>query len=92
MKMDFRELAQGFSLLSSPTRLSILGLLAKGPKNVTALCKGLKKKQPTVSHHLGILRMGRLVVSTRKGKSVEYATDKASLRALGAAIKQLMPR
>lgn len=92
MKMDFRELAQGFSLLSSPTRLSILGLLATGPKNVTALCKGLKKKQPTVSHHLGILRMGRLVVSTRKGKSVEYATDKASLSALGAAIKQLTPK
>ena len=92
MKMDLRELAQGFSLLSSPTRLSILGLLATGPKNVSALCKGLKSKQPTVSHHLGILRMGRLVVSTRKGKSVEYTTDKASLGALGAAIRQLTPR
>ena len=92
MKMDFRELAQGFSLLSSPTRLSILGLLATGPKNVSALCRGLKKKQPTVSHHLGILRMGRLVISTRKGKSVEYTTDKASLSALGAAIRRLTPR
>jgi ArsR family transcriptional regulator len=83
------EWARGFSLLSDPTRLSILRLLSKGPKNVTALCKALRLKQPTVSHHLGLLRMGRLVVGTRKGKSVIYTTDKAALKALVAACKKL---
>ena len=45
-KADLLEWARGFSLLSDPTRLGILSLLAKGPKNVTALCKALGLKQP----------------------------------------------
>ena len=91
-KDDLREWARGFSLLSDGTRLGILQLLAKGPKNVTALCKALKLGQPNVSHHLGLLRMGRLVINTRQGKSVVYTTDKANLKALAAALSKLMPK
>ena len=88
----FRDQAEGFGLLSDPTRLGILSLLAKRPKNVTALCKALDLKLPTLSHHLGLLRMGRLVVGTRKGKAVEYTTDKANLKALASALAKLMPK
>jgi len=88
----FREQAQGFGFLSDPTRLGILSLLAKGPKNVTALCQALGLKQPTVSHHLGLLRMGRLVVGTRQGKAVVYTTDRASLKALASALGKMMPK
>jgi len=88
----FRDQAQGFGLLSDSTRLGILSLLAKGPKNVTALCKGLGLKQPTVSHHLGLLRMGRLVNGVRQGKAVVYTTDKANLKALTAALARLTPK
>ena len=91
-KSDVRDQAQGFGLLSDPTRLGILALLAKGPKNVTALCKALGLKQPTVSHHLGLLRMGRLVNGIRQGKAVVYTTDKANLKALAAALSNLMPK
>ena len=88
----FRDLAQGFGLLSDPTRLGILAQLATGPKNVTALCKALGSKQPAVSHHLGLLRMGRLVINTRQGKSVAYSTDKANLKVLASALARLMPK
>jgi len=88
----FRDQAQGFGLLSDPTRLGVLTLLAKGPKNVTALCKALGLKQPAVSHHLGLLRMGRLLNSTRQGKCVLYSTDKANLKALASALANLMPK
>jgi DNA-binding transcriptional ArsR family regulator len=91
-RTDLRDQAQGFGLLSDPTRLGILSLLAKGPKNVTALCKALGLKQPTVSHHLGLLRMGRLVINTRQGKSVVYSTDKANLKALASALGKVMPK
>jgi len=91
-KTELQELARGFRLLSDSTRLGILKMLAQRPKNVTALCKGLGLKQPTVSHHLGLLRMGRIVIGTRKGKSVVYSTDKAMLKVLGAACGKLMPR
>jgi len=87
-----REWGHDFSLLLDTTRLGILSLLAKGPKNVTALCKALGLKQPTVSHHLGLLRMGRLVINTRQGKSVVYTTDKANLKALASALGKLMPK
>ncbi len=92
MKLDVRELSRGFSLLSEPTRLGILRLLAKGPRNVTALCKALRLKQPAVSHHLGLLRMGRLVNGVRCGKAVIYAADKAALKALASGLAALMPR
>jgi len=88
----FRDQAQGFGLLSDPTRLGILALLAKGPKNVTVLCKALGLKPQMASHHLGLLRMGRLVINTRQGKSVVYSTDKANLKALASALGKLIPR
>jgi len=91
-RADLRDQAQGFGLLSDPTRLGILSLLAKGPKNVTALCKALGLKQPTVSRHLGLFRMGRIVNSTRQGKCVVYTTDKANLKALASALGKLMPK
>ena len=91
-RADLRDQAQGFGLLSDPTRLGILAQLAKGPKNVTALCKALGLKQPTVSHHLGLLRMGRLVVGTRKGKAVEYSADRANLKALASALGKMVPK
>ena len=91
-KADLRELAEGFSLLSDKTRLGILLELKKGPQNVTAMCKALKLRQPTISHHLGLLRMGRLVNGKRQGKSVVYTADKANLKALASALGKLMPR
>ena len=91
-RIDLSELARGFSLLSDATRLGILKLLTGGPKNVTALCKGLGLKQPTISHHLGLLRMGRLVIGNRKGKSVVYVTDAGSMKDLGIGVGQLTPK
>lgn len=90
-KAEFVEWARGFSLLSDPTRLGILKMLATGPKNVTALCSTLGLKQPTISHHLGLLRMGRLVVGTRQGKSVVYVGDQGQMKDLAAAITKLTP-
>jgi DNA-binding transcriptional ArsR family regulator len=90
-KADLQEGARGFALLSDPTRLGILTMLAGGPKNVTALCKGLGLKQPTISHHLGLLRMGRLVIGTRKGKSVVYEADKTTMRVLSQSLSKLRP-
>jgi len=89
---QLRDLAQGFGLLSDPTRLGILTLLAKGTTNITAACKALRLKQPTLSYHLGLLRMGRLVNSIRHGRTVVYVTDKANLKALAYAMTRLMPK
>ena len=90
-KAELNEWARGFALLSDPTRLGVLKMLAAGPRNVTALCAGLGLKQPTISHHLGLLRMGRLVTGTRKGKSVVYVAEQANMKDLAVAIGKLTP-
>jgi len=90
-KAQRREWARDFKLLGDPTRLGILAELSTGPQNVTSLCKALKLKQPTISHHLGLLRRSRLVSSKRQGKSVEYRADKANLKAMATALGRLTP-
>lgn len=62
-----------FRLLSDKTRLQIVMYLAEGDRSVTSLCRDLKLPQPTVSHHLGLLRMNRVITNKRNGKQVIYA-------------------
>ncbi len=64
-----------FRLLSDKTRLNILMLLTKGERNVTSLCEELRLPQPTVSHHLGLLRMNNLIANRRHGKQVFYGLN-----------------
>jgi ArsR family transcriptional regulator len=67
-------LARLFRILGDETRLRVLMLLADhGELNVSSLCRKLKSPQPTVSHHLGILRMGEIVSNRRAGKEIYYS-------------------
>ena len=72
---DLESLVGLFRLLSDKTRLNILMLLAKGERNVSSLCGELSLPQPTVSHHLGLLRMSNLISNRRAGKQVFYELD-----------------
>jgi DNA-binding transcriptional ArsR family regulator len=92
MKADITDIAMRFSLLSGPARLEILQILMKGPATVTKLREGLKLAQPLVSYHLGLLRMGGLVVRTRTGRSVTYVTDKEVLKGLASYLAGLTPK
>ena len=72
---DLEQLTSLFRLLSDKTRLNILFLLGEGERNVTSLCDHLKLPQPTVSHHLGLLRMNNVIGNRRKGKQVFYSLN-----------------
>src|SRR3954467_15552196 len=72
---ELEQLAALFRLLSDRTRLNLLMLLADGERNVTSLCETLKLPQPTVSHHLGLLRMSNVITNRRDGKQVFYSLD-----------------
>lgn len=61
-----------FQLLADKTRLQILTVLSHGERNVTDLCAELDLPQPTVSHHLGLLRVSNLLDHRRLGKQVLY--------------------
>lgn len=72
---QLEQLASLFRLLSDRTRLNLLLLLADGERNVTNLCDTLRLPQPTVSHHLGLLRMSSIIANRRDGKQVFYSLD-----------------
>ena len=82
------KVAKLFGLLSDPTRLNILLLLAAGERNVTALQTVLRLPQATVSHHLMLLRQGGAVARRRAGKEMFYslvaATEPGAVLALSA--------
>ncbi|OPX25325.1 MAG: hypothetical protein B1H04_00025 [Planctomycetales bacterium 4484_123] len=85
-----QSLSRFFRVLSDQTRLKLVVLLLqKGEQHVTQLCKTLRLPQPTVSHHLGLLRAHGLVRNRRQGKQVFYSIDPVPFRRAGAAVKQL---
>jgi ArsR family transcriptional regulator len=84
-------MAQLFRILGDETRLRVLMTLRDaGEMNVTALCRKLRIPQPTVSHHLGILRMGGLVSSRRLGKEIHYAVGDLRRHRYTRAVKALL--
>jgi ArsR family transcriptional regulator, zinc-responsive transcriptional repressor len=72
---DLDQMTGIFRLLSDKTRLNILMLLSAGERNVTSLCEELQLPQPTVSHHLGLLRMNQVIDNRRAGKQVFYSLN-----------------
>ena len=82
-EQSLSNLCQLFRLLSDKTRLQIVTLLAGGERNVTSLCEELNLPQPTVSHHLGLLRMNRVIINKRHGKQVIYALEHTGRAASG---------
>jgi DNA-binding transcriptional ArsR family regulator len=75
VEQELEPLVGVFRLLSDRTRLNILMILAEGERNVTRLCEELGLPQPTVSHHLGLLRMRNLITNRRNGKQVFYGLN-----------------
>ena len=69
-------------LLADATRLRVITMLQSGELNVTSLCKRLSLAQPTVSHHLGLLRAMGLVNTRRKGKQVFYSLNSNTVESL----------
>lgn len=74
---EVRQAADLLKQVSDPTRLQVLLLLTEKERNVSELCNELgTQSQPAVSHHLALLRHGRLIEPRRSGKhNYYYLTD-----------------
>jgi ArsR family transcriptional regulator len=64
--------AQVLAVLGDATRLRLLLVLNEGERGVSDLEQLLALPQPTVSHHLGILRRAGLAQARREGRQVFY--------------------
>jgi DNA-binding transcriptional ArsR family regulator len=75
---EIRRVADLLKQVSDPTRLQVLMLLSEKERNVSELCSDLgTQSQPAVSHHLALLRHGRLIEPRRSGKHNFYGLTEA---------------
>jgi ArsR family transcriptional regulator, arsenate/arsenite/antimonite-responsive transcriptional repressor len=81
------QLAAQFKALADPTRVAIVNhLSAAGEVCVCNLVDAFELSQPTISHHLRILREAGLVVSTRRGTWAFYRLVPEALDALRSTL------
>jgi arsenite methyltransferase len=78
---EIGSLTAEFGLLAHPVRLQLLAELAasRGPVCVCDLERAVPVKQPTVSHHLKLLRSAGLVESEKRGQWAYYRLRTAEL-------------
>lgn len=85
-----RQTAELLKQVSDPTRLQILMLLTMKERNVSELCAELgTQSQPAVSHHLALLRHGRLIEPRRSGKHNYYGLTETGTALTGVVNKLL---
>jgi ArsR family transcriptional regulator len=74
------ELADVFHLMGDGSRLRVLLQVRDEPRPVGDIAAATGLSPSLVSHHLRLLRAGRLVRAERRGKQVFYALDDAHVR------------
>ena len=85
---DIRLLAA----LADPARLAIVRQLAADSETCACdLTDSCDVAQPTVSHHLRVLREAGIVTSERRGQNIFYRLDPNAARRLGAIAGSLLP-
>jgi ArsR family transcriptional regulator, arsenate/arsenite/antimonite-responsive transcriptional repressor len=80
------RLAGQFKALSDPTRLAIVNQLASAQECCVCNLEPLGLSQPTISHHLKILREAGLVESTRRGTWAYYRLVPQAVQSLAFAL------
>ncbi|SOX56504.1 transcriptional regulator, partial [Mycobacterium ahvazicum] len=83
-------LATMFKALSDPVRLRLLSLIASHPGGEACVCEisaTFDVSQPTISHHLKLLRSAGLINCERRGTWVYYWVIPTALQQLSSALK-----
>ncbi|MEV4129257.1 metalloregulator ArsR/SmtB family transcription factor [Nocardia sp. NPDC049707] len=78
-----------FKALSDPIRLRVLSAIAARAGGEACVCDvsdGLDVTQPTISHHLKVLREAGLVTSERRASWVYYRVVPHALHRLSAVL------
>jgi ArsR family transcriptional regulator len=80
-------LAERFKALSDPTRVRLLGLILRhGEICVCDLQPNFELSQPTISHHLKVLRDAGLIDTETRGRWAFYSARKEAIAELSSAI------
>jgi ArsR family transcriptional regulator len=88
------DLLAVFKALGDPTRFDVFRLIASQPEPICA-CDVVDRfdvSQPTIAHHLKVLREAGLVTVSRRGVWAYYGADPAGLELLGNLGTLFAPR
>ncbi len=83
------DMATKFKALSDPVRLQLLSSVASHAGGEACVCDisaGVEVSQPTVSHHLKVLRDAGLLTSQRRASWVYYAVVPEALAILSTLL------
>lgn len=83
------DLARMFKALGDPVRLRLLSRVASSAGGEACVCDlstGLELTQPTISHHLRVLREAGLLECERRGTWVYYWVVPSALAQLSAVL------
>ncbi len=92
---DIGPWASLFRALADPHRLHIFAMIAGAGDDDVCVCDindGVPLLQPTVSHHLKVLRDCGLVVGTRRGTWVYYRLADGAAERIRQAVRAVFPR
>ncbi len=89
MEINAKRAADFLKALGHEGRLMILCHLASGERSVTELERLLSQRQAAVSQQLARLRLERLVVSRRDGKTIYYSLADGRARQMIETIHEL---
>jgi DNA-binding transcriptional ArsR family regulator len=91
-EMEAVEYAAWFKALADPTRIRILNLLAASdePVCVCDIVDHFPLGQPTISHHLKVLRDVRFVVAERRGTFMHYRVNTDCLAEFPEAARRIL--
>lgn len=84
-EQESNQVAAAFRALGDPVRVRLLSILLGAPDGEACACDlvdPVARSQPTVSHHLKVLREAGLVTATRRGTNIWYAARTDQLAAL----------
>lgn len=84
------ELAKVFKALGDPVRLRLLSMIASREGGEVCVCEltpEFELSQPTISHHLKLLRQAGLIDCERRGTWVYYWALPAALGRLAAVLR-----
>jgi ArsR family transcriptional regulator, arsenate/arsenite/antimonite-responsive transcriptional repressor len=82
-------LAQVFKALGDPVRLRLVSLIGAHQGGEVCVCEltdAFDLTQPTISHHLKVLREAGIITSERRGTWVYYRLEPAVLDRVGALL------
>jgi ArsR family transcriptional regulator len=89
MEFDFTHAASLLKALADPIRARILHILSCGEVCVCELQQYFEISQPTLSHHLSILKKANMITTRKEGKWSYYSVNGDSVKELSRILDEI---